>query len=435
MRHRHGKQRGKHRKRVRGRLHRRLFWWFGASILLITIVVGLVVKIARPEAGWMRDLERGRTLAVHRFERHWDDPAARKQLADDIANDLELGVTVESASHDVLSRSGGRCFSPELSTAITRDGEILGYVRACRSKPWHGPFAFFLGLFAAAVTVWGATGWISRRLTRPLRDLGRVAGEIGDGKLSSRAQLGTHHSGEVGELADSINDMAKRIEKQLADQRELLAGVSHEIRTPLARMRVLIEMLRDAGTPAKKLDQLEEEVLEIDHLVGQLLASSRLDFAAMTWHELDAGDVAARALERASLEAGLLDDQSGGARFEGDATLIARALSNLLDNAKNYGRGPTGLTVTAGDGKVRFVVDDSGSGFSEHVLPRAFDAFQRAESSQGDDDEAAPSLGLGLALVRRIAAAHGGTAWAENRPEGGARVGFDVAERRKSAHD
>ena len=108
------------------------------------------------------------------------------------------------------------------------------------------------------------------------------------------------------------------------------------------------------------------------------------------------------------------------AELEADPTLLARALANLLDNAARHGGGATSLQVETDPSEVRFVVEDAGPGIPEHVLPRVFDSFVRGERG------GASSLGLGLALVRRIALAHGGRAFAENRHQGGARVGFSV---------
>ena len=280
----------------------------------------------------------------------------------------------------------------------------------------HGPRAGMLGLFVAGAAVWMVAGKIARRIARPLSELVHVAEEIGAGRLRARATVPPWRIGEIAVLARAINHMAARIEQQVADQRELLAGVSHEIRTPLARIRVLLEIGRQNGAKPETFDELEREVIEIDALVGDLLASARLDFAALTPRPLDGVEVARRALERAGVSDEALAVSAGTdgqARFEGDATLVARALANLLDNARRHGGGVAGLRVGARPGFVTFDVEDHGPGFPS------------------DDDKgkrrAEGSLGLGLVLVRRIADAHRGSLTLANRPEGGARVTLALA--------
>ena len=280
-------------------------------------------------------------------------------------------------------------------------------------------------VLAVAAVLWIASGGIAWQLTRPLWQVARVARDIGDGRLESRLELG-RHAGELGLLSDAINDMAARIERQLRGERELLAAVSHEIRTPLGHMRILLESARDRGADPALCDELDREVLEVDRLVGQLLAGSRLDFEALDRRPLEAAELAALALDRAGLPVEILDVVAEETALVGDPTLIARALANLLDNAVRHGGGVSrlGLRPDSGDGgggALVFEVEDRGPGFAADELPRVFESFYRGRQ-RGHG-----SLGLGLALVQRIAAAHGGRAWAENLPGGGARVSLSLA--------
>lgn len=406
---------------VRSRLHRRLFLWFGLSILATGIVVALSAHFSfgAGEGGWRRMVERGKTFIGSRLAESWDDPARRDELARAVARDLGMSIVLEDARGELLGAWGDRCTHPDVEAPVRREERLLGTAKLCFAKRERRaalPFFFVLG--AAVLTLWGASGMIARRLVRPLGELVRVANEIGRGNLEARVVLRQNKVGELGELGDAINEMAARIERQLADQRELLAGVSHEIRSPLARLRVLAELAQEQN--GKIGQDIEREILEIDSLVGELLASSRLDFGAVDRRELDARALAERALERAGLGEGVLDCRAGDARVSGDPTLLARALTNLLENAKQHAGGVSRLVLSRDAGQLVFAVEDSGPGFSERDLARAFEKFVRGEKSAGS------SLGLGLSLVKRIAEAHGGRAWAENRAEGGARVAFSA---------
>jgi signal transduction histidine kinase len=284
-----------------------------------------------------------------------------------------------------------------------------------------------LALGAAVLTLWMGSGMIARKIARPLRELASVTRDLGRGKLKRRARLRRHDPGEVGELASSINEMAERIAKQLEDQRELLAAVSHEIRTPLARIRVLIDLLEDAKADPELAQQLEREVIEIDQLTEDLLASSRLDFQALNKTALDGRELAQRALERCNLTTDLLKVEVDETRLDGDPTLLGRALANVLANATNHGGGVERLELSGDDQSLTFAVYDRGAGFSDDTLKRAFDRFYQGQSPRNKSHS---SLGLGLALVRRIARAHGGEAFAENVERGGARAGLWVARQK-----
>jgi two-component system, OmpR family, sensor kinase len=266
----------------------------------------------------------------------------------------------------------------------------------------------------SVVMLWMSTGAIAWKLTMPLVELSQVARKLGDGDLGARMR--THHHGarELAMIASSINDMAARIEKQLRDQRELLAAVSHEIRTPLGHLRILLDTVRERGLAEADVGELEREVLEIDALVDQLLASSRLDFGALERRELDVAVEAARALERLGVDAAVLDVESDACVVSADPTLLRSALANLVRNAVEHAGGVARVAVRRTLEAVEVDVEDRGPGFTPEDLPRVFEPFYRG-SSQG-------SLGLGLSLVDRVARAHGGSARASNREGGGAMV-------------
>ena len=284
-------------------------------------------------------------------------------------------------------------------------GVIIGVRLEHRPWWWIVIGGLVLSMFS------GAIAW---RITRPLIMAVRAARDIGDGKLDTRLDP-RRHGGEVRLLANAINDMAEKIQRQLSDQRQLLAAVSHELRTPLGHMRVLIETARERGDLAA-LEELDREVLVLDDLVGKLLASSRLEFGNLDRRALDLGELVTDVVTNAGIAPEAIE-AIGDVRCAADPTLVRRAVANLIDNARVHGGGAVAVRIERRAGQIAVEVDDAGPGVP---ADRRADAFRAFVPSSGG------GLGLGLALVSRIAVAHGGGAWIAERPGGGARVGFTL---------
>lgn len=488
---------------VGARLHRRLFVGFASAIVATAAVAWAAVALTSDgPRRWHAEVVRAEGFAGRRFGEVWADPRAREALADAIARDFGVQVSLRDERGSLLSRHPGA--SPPGGTARPADDPApptppdapvappggaahaagppddarcarglvfpalvgarrVGEVRICdgRALP-HRPLATTLLALASAVAVlWLLAGVVARRLARPLRELTEVTRDLGAGRLEARARLHADAPGEVGELARSVNDMAERIERQLGAQRQLLADVSHEMRTPLSRMRLLVEIARDGlstsgGDPAspagaasrtgmaspagaadadrssraRLLDDLEREIVDLDALVGALLAGARIDAGALSPRTLDVAEVLDAAWRRAGLGGPPPEVAPGAERVDADATLLARALGALLDNARRHGAGAVTLRAERRGDRVAFVVEDEGPGFADGEEVRVFEPFVRGRGAPHDE---ARGVGLGLALVRRVAEAHGGTARAETRPEGGARVWLELPVRASRA--
>ncbi|MDI1448824.1 HAMP domain-containing sensor histidine kinase [Polyangium sp. 6x1] len=414
---------------VRARLQRRLFLWFGVAILLSGVAFSIVTLLVSAPGGpaWAREMGRARVFVGARFGEVWNDDRARDALARAIAQDLEVSVILRDTSGAELQALGHGCGRKAwwtLDAPVVREGHRLGGVTICAERPRaFGPLRWLAPLFAAGMILWALSGTVARRLSRPLEELARVAGEIGRGNYGARARMGRHVHGEAVVLSMAMNEMAARIDRQMSDQRELLAAVSHELRTPLARIRLLTELTRDGVNVPKNLDELDREIFEIDALVGDLLAQSRLDFTALAKEPLDPVEAGLRALDRAGLGAEALVVEGTPAPVLADPTLFARALANLLDNAKKHGGGVVALRITAAPGVTAFEVEDAGRGLDPGEEKRIFEPFYRRPGEKAREQG---SLGLGLSLVSRIAEAHGGRARAANREEGGARIGLEL---------
>jgi signal transduction histidine kinase len=375
----------------------------------------LTARLEEPQ--WKSTWAKSSAWFANEFARDWDDPAARDAFARRTADSLGLDLELVDASGATLVRVGEACAPRHaLDAPVARDGKTLGSVRAC----FHGmggprPHVFLI-IGGLVLALWIASGRVARRLARPLDELATVVKRIGDGDLSARTEWSCYEPDEIGVVADAVNEMANRIEKQVKDQRELLATVSHELRSPFARVRVITELGRDGGASPKTWDDLDREVVDMDALVGELLASSRLEFGLTAVRAQPLAPLVTRALERSGVDPSRLAVEGGATEVTGDPTLLSRALVNLLENAKTHGGGVDQVRVEARGASVRFEVLDRGPGLPEGGEAALFEKFKKG--SEG--------LGLGLSLVRRIAEAHRGEAFAKTREGGGAVIGFTI---------
>ena len=371
-------------------LQRRLFRWFVAAILLASAAVGGMLWLVG-DSSWSRHRGRLEGLAARRLERVWEDPIERAIMVRDLEETLGIGV-------ELRDRDGGVLFPAEPCPGHEHQVVLQGGAQAvlCMPPPDFSPWRIVLSLLTAVAVLMGLSGALARRLGRPFRDVATFAERLGSGDLGARLEP-QRRPPEVALLARTLNEMAERIGKQLADQKALLAEASHELRTPLGHARILVEMLPEEA--AESRTELEEELEEMDRLVGRLLARSRLDFEAVERRSIDAGELAGQSLQRAGLSRSRLEVPVPSPRAHADPTLLLRALANLVENAQRHGAGLERLSVGAEGSSVVFTVADRGPGPGERTD--------------------APGLGLGLPLVERIAAAHQGSLTLARREGGG----------------
>jgi len=230
-----------------------------------------------------------------------------------------------------------------------------------------------------------------------------------------------------------------RRERELALLREdFVSGVSHELRTPLAQIRMFAE-LQDTGRLSSDDDRaraaavINREARRLTHLVENILQYSRLRRApgkGLPEEAVDVGEVFSESLEAVrpladARGALLIVDGDRSAKVLANRAALSQILVNLLDNAIKY--GPTGQTVEATveprDGVVRFQVDDEGPGIPPQDRARVWEPYRRLER---DIQSRLPGTGIGLAVVERLARLHGGRAWVEDAPGGGARFVFEL---------
>ena len=253
---------------------------------------------------------------------------------------------------------------------------------------------------------------------RPVRRLTAAAENVAaTGDLTERVQVaGTD---ELGRLATRFNAMLGALEDSVGRQRRLVADASHELRTPLTAARTNVDLVREGKLPEDEvrhaLDEASVELNSLTSLVSDLVELARGTERKLRIEEVQLDDLVAGVVERAKARApqATFVSSLSPTVVRVDAVLIERAISNLLDNALKYSPPGTPIEVTVRDGEV--VVADHGPGIAAEDLPRIFDRFYRAAGARSK-----PGAGLGLAIVREAAEAHGGRATAESS-SGGAR--------------
>ncbi len=265
--------------------------------------------------------------------------------------------------------------------------------------------------------------WLGWRLVRPIEHLRRqIVERLRDPGRAVAGELQVRSKDEFSELVDTFNDLLTRLAERDAANEAFVADLAHEFKNPVAAIRAAAESLADSdgvdGRRAARLaGVLERSSGQLDALVTQLLDLARAE-AGMVGEQREPVDLAA--LARGVVEAARHDDRNGEVRFvcEGQGVLasgvsgrLESAIRNLVVNAASFNRGGGEVRVTiAEEGPwLRLDVCDSGPGISVDDLPRVFDRFFTTRSGSS-------GTGLGLAMVRAIAEAHGGRVEVASEP-------------------
>jgi len=272
---------------------------------------------------------------------------------------------------------------------------------------------------------------LARRLTRRLVRLTAAVEEVtATGRLD--VPVPAEGRDEVGRLGTAFDSMLGRLARSQDDQQRLVADAGHELRTPLTSLRTNVSLLRrlDELSPGERqavLDDLGSETRELTALVNELVELATQRRAEEEETDVDLAVTAERVADRGRRRTGRevrVDADPVGAVVRGRAGALERALSNLVDNALKFDEGgsePVEIALHAGLVEVR----DRGPGIPEDEIDRIFDRFHRATAVRS-----LPGSGLGLSIVKDVAESHDGHVFAENRPGGGAVIGFTLGARR-----
>jgi signal transduction histidine kinase len=271
-------------------------------------------------------------------------------------------------------------------------------------------------LLIASALAWVVAG----RILAPLRVLDETARSISESDLTRRIPVSGDD--ELAELARTFNAMVDRLERAFASQRAFVSDASHELRTPITIVRGHLELLGDdpderRETVALVTDELDRMSRFVDDLL-LLAKAERNDFLRI--EEVELGALTDELLDKAT-GLGAREWKLEGraeARLKADRQRLTQAVMGLAQNAVQHTGDGDAVWIGTGvdDGEASLWVRDSGPGVSREDQARVFERFARASASRRRSEGA----GLGLAIVRAIAEAHGGRAELASRPGAGA---------------
>jgi signal transduction histidine kinase len=320
-------------------------------------------------------------------------------------------------------------------------GGVLVATQAMYLSEYDARITIAIALVSGTVAVITAS-ILGSRISRSARALRTAAEDLGRG-VPVRVQ-----PVPVREFSDVLEQLAASdarlraardaITRQERARSDLVTRIAHDLRVPLAGIRAQAEALQDglAREPERYLAQIAAQVDRVDALVSDLFAVSQIDAGTLAprLERVSVADIASDAaadLRTLADAAGIrLDVAAADAGIvEADAGQLTRAIANLLANALQHvpAGGHVLVTVRTDGDRVRVAVEDDGPGFASGEAMQAFEAGWRGSAARSPHRvDLTGGAGLGLAIARGIARAHGGDATAANRPEGGARVEIEL---------
>lgn len=341
-------------------------------------------------------------------------------------------------------RPGARISAADLETGtpIKEDGKVIG-ILISPQMPYEGQprelefietinRILFYGALIGAVIALLLGIFLSRALTRPIRELTRATHAISEGDLSQ--QVPVRSSDELGELAQAFNKMSTELSRSVNTRKQMTADIAHELRTPLSLILGHAEAVHDGVLPPTRenFEIIREEATRLEHLINDLRTLSLADAGELSiapqtiepqrlLQEIASLYQYQTQRKNISLE---LDIATPTPNIEVDPGRMTQVLTNVLDNAMRHTSegGRIVLSARQAEDHVELAVQDSGPGLSAENLERIFERFYRTDASRQRDGAVPGGSGLGLAIAKSIVQAHNGQLSAESDPGKGLRV-------------
>lgn len=347
-----------------------------------------------------------REALAHHFSQAPTDAIRVRQLAAGMENPWEGNLW------DTVHDEAGQGLL--LASIPLRDGSWINFTAPIDPPEPFWSLRFVLSMAVMLIAVFALSAVVVQRMIDPLRAFAAAATRLGhDVRAPELAERGPR---EVRDAIRAFNQMQSRIRRFVEDRTEMLAAIAHDLGTPITRLRLRAEFVEDEELQTKMLSDLDD----MERMVSSSLAFARQDFTEERRVTVDLRSLLERVCDDETDTGGevTLDLPDEPVRLHCQPAAVRRALANLVDNAVKYGRRAR-VSLEAKQGLVSVLVDDDGSGIPAEYRDQAFRPFRRLEGSRNKDTG---GTGLGLAVARTIARAHGGDIELRNRCDGGLRA-------------
>jgi signal transduction histidine kinase len=378
------------------------------------------------------------TNMIMKDRENWNSKPWQATLRTKLAELHMRAVIANPSGTEVFSdnHAAGHWNHPARQLDVIDDGQFVGTISLYTETPFDKVATIF-AILAIGVAIFIVSFQMQRNVIKPLEGMGKAARKIANGDLDF--ELPATRVSEIAEVRKAFLAMGAGLRKSIAKQAKLeaerrffISAIAHDLRTPLFALRGYLEGLDQgiANTPDKVNKYIaicREKSDQLERLVSDLFEFAKLEYMeqSLQVEPFDFGQVMERSVDslRPKAEAKnvniTLDFPINSCRIPGDAHLLERAISNLLDNAIRH--TPTSGEVTISwalnESRVAFRVADTGPGFNPEDLPQIFDPLFRGETSRNRETG---GTGLGLTIAKRIIKAHGGDLIAANQITGGA---------------
>jgi signal transduction histidine kinase len=327
----------------------------------------------------------------------------------------------------------------ELGQPITENGEVIGIFIQLRI-PFEGNprelefiertnLRLLYGALFGAIVALLLGIFLSRTITRPLRELTQATHAISEGDLTQQVSIRSRD--ELGELAKAFNKMSAQLLRSVTSRKQMTADIAHELRTPLSLILGHAEAVHDGVLPPTRenFEIIREEAERLEHLVEDLRILSLADAGELSIipQPIDPGQFLHEVANLYQVKAQKknikldLDIAAPLSTLEVDPGRMTQVLTNILDNALRHTpeNGTVTLSAKQISSKIEFAIQDSGPGLSPEDITRIFERFYRADPSRQREDGGS---GLGLAIAKSIVQAHNGQLSAESEAGNGLKI-------------